>query len=81
MVFSVVGYLFFGVVEGIDKATAFPEKQSLFNRWQKKNNTLAGLFDFVGAGHCFIEILNLPIDVLSDGLHSQKQCKDFRFSY
>ena len=47
----------------------------------KKNNTLAGLFDFVGAGHCFIEILNLPIDVVSDGLHSQKQCKDFRFSY
>lgn len=30
-------------------------------------------FDFVGADHCFIIILNLPINVVSDGLHSQKQ--------
>jgi hypothetical protein len=31
-------------------------------------------FDFVGADHYFIAIFNLPIDVVSDGLHSQKQC-------
>jgi len=28
----------------------------------------------VGAGHCSIEIFNLQIDVVSNGLHSQKQC-------
>ena len=39
-----------------------------------KNDTLAGPFDFVGADHYFIGILNLAINVVSDGLHSQKQC-------
>jgi hypothetical protein len=36
MVYRVVGYLFSGVVVGIDMATAFPEKQWLLKKWQKK---------------------------------------------
>jgi hypothetical protein len=28
----------------------------------------------VGAGHCLIGIFNLANGVVSDGLHSQKQC-------
>ena len=40
----------------------------------KKKQYSCWPFDFVGADHCFIGILNLPIDVVSDGLHSQKQC-------
>ena len=39
-----------------------------------KNDTLAGLFDFVGADHYFFGVFNLAIKVVSDGLHSQKQC-------
>jgi hypothetical protein len=55
-------------------ASAFSQMQLLRILWQMKNDTLAGPFDFVGAGHCFIGNFNLAINVVSDGLHSQKQC-------
>jgi len=55
-------------------ASAFSQMQLLGILWQMKNDTFAGFFDFVGANHYFIGIFNLPIDVVSDGLHSQKQC-------
>lgn len=42
--------------------------------WQIKKRYSCWFFDFVGADHCFIRIFNLPINVVSDGLHSQKQC-------
>ena len=55
-------------------ATAFPEKAITTQFVAIKNDTLAGFFDFVGADHYFIGIFNLPNEVVSDGLHSQKQC-------
>jgi hypothetical protein len=62
-------------------ATAFPEKQLLGILWQIKKQYSCCLFDFVGADHYFIRIANLPSNVVSDGLHSQKQCKYFLFNY
>ena len=59
----------------IDVATAFPEKQLLGSLWQIKKQDSCWPFDFVGAGHCLIGIFNLANGVVSDSLHSQKQCK------
>jgi hypothetical protein len=55
-------------------ASAFSQMQLLGILWQIKNDTLAGLFDFVGADHYFFGVFNLAIKVVSDGLYSQKQC-------
>ena len=57
-----------------DMASAFSQMQLLGSLWQMKKRYSCWPFDFVGAGHCFIGILNLAIKVVSDGLHSQKQC-------
>jgi hypothetical protein len=55
-------------------ASAFSQMQLLGILWQMKKRYSCWPFDFVGAGYHFIGIFNLPIDVVSDGLHSQKQC-------
>ena len=78
MVYRVVGYLFSGVVVGIDKATAFSGKQALINKWQK-NNTLAGLLIF-GVAKMAISLGKSTI-LQSHFFYSQNQCKDFRFHY
>ncbi len=74
MLLCVGGCLFSGVVLDIAMATAFPEKQLLLILWQMKKRYSCWPFDFVGPDHCFIGILKLPINVVSDGLDSQKQC-------
>ena len=55
-------------------ASAFSQMQLLGILWQMKKRYSCWPFDFVGADHYFIGMFNLPIDVVSDGLHSQKQC-------
>jgi hypothetical protein len=48
-------------------------KELLWILWQIENDILAGFFfDFMGANLCSIGILKIPINVLSDGLQSQK---------
>ena len=54
-------------------ASAFSQMQLLGSLWQMKKRYSCCPFDFVGADHCYIGMLNLPIEVVNDGLHSQKQ--------
>jgi hypothetical protein len=60
-------------------ATAFPEKQLLLNKWQKKNNTLAGLLILWVEKMAFT--LGKSTTHQSHFFYSQNQCKDFRFHY
>ncbi|WP_269242731.1 hypothetical protein [Flavobacterium limnophilum] len=55
-------------------ATAFPEKQLLLILWQIKNDTLAGFLILCVQAITLLELYYSGSNVVSNGLHSQKQC-------